>query len=178
MNNRSFPVPKPIKDTAPDPSEVTLKARAGSQGALMSLVNELRGIGKVTQGQLVKRANGEIDQTLTLSVHKVAKHFEPYAPEKPYEGKSGYVYLLQSLVTNGRYKLGESVHPRQREQEVSDDYQERFKIIAIQYVADNRFARETWLKAELVRWGCKRLEREAFQMTDTQVEKFISLGGD
>ena len=173
--DRSFPVPKPVKDTTPDPHELVLKARAGSEGALMQLVNSLKAIGKVSQGQKIKRADGSVDQTLTIAMYKLAKHYEPFAPERPFEDKSGEIYLMASLETNGRHKLGLSVHPRQRLQEVIDDYGERFRIIGINYASVDRFARETWLKAELVRWGCKRLERECFQMNDQQVERFIAL---
>lgn len=169
--------PKPVKDTTPDVHELTLKARAGSSGALMQFINHQHSLGAVSQGLYIKRSDGSVDQTITVVVYELAKHYEP-KPEQPFEDKSGFVYLLKSLVTDGRFKLGESIHPRQREQEVSDSYHEPFKIIAVQYVSDNRFARETWLKAELVRWGCKRLEREAFQMTDEQVERFIALGNE
>lgn len=174
MNNHSRPAPKLVRDDTPDPCEITVKGHFGSDGALFAFINHFREIGSVKQGRFVRRQDGSIEQVVTVNVYALAKSYAT-RPERPYEDKSGYVYLLQSLETNGRYKLGESIHPRQREQEVSDDYGERFKIIAVQYVADNRFARETWLKAELVRWGCKHLEREAYQMTDEQVEQFISL---
>lgn len=122
------------------------------------------------------RKDGEVDQIFRLQVVG-AKHYET-RPEKPFEDKSGDIYLMASLETVGKHKMGHSIHSRQRLGEVITNYGEPFRIVGIHYCSTDRYARETWLKKELVKWGAKHIERETYLLTDEQVERFIALGNE
>lgn len=172
-NNRSYAKPKPIKDTSVDEHEVVLQAKGG-HGGLKAVVNILHSIGIVTTESYYKRADGRVEQKIIVHVRETAKRYAE-RPEQPFEDKSGDVYLMRSLQTIGKYKLGHSIHARQREHEVIVDYGEEFQIIGIHYCSTDRFAFETWLKKEVIKWGAKHVERETYMMTDEHVEKFISL---
>lgn len=167
------PVPKPIKDTTPAEDEATLQVRGG-HGAIKAAVNALRQVGIVSTEPYRNRGDGSVDQKIYFTAYQPAQRYAEQ-PEAPYVDKSGDIYLMASLDILGKYKLGESIHARQRLGEVIKDYDERFRIIAIHYCSTDRFARETWLKKEVLKWGAKHLERETYWMSDECVQRFISL---
>ena len=164
------PKPKPIKDTSPDPYEVVLKTRAGSDGALMALVNHLRAFGKVKQGLFLKHADGSVDQTITLYLDDLARHYEP-VPERPYTALPGVVYLVEGI-NSGKYKIGGTDDIRRRLAELERDFAEEFRLIHIIH-AENWKAREKDTHDYLKKHGL-HVEREFFALNQDYIDWFIS----
>lgn len=119
------------------------------------------------------RKDGLREQTAYLDIDP-ERHYDTKA-EKALVERPGYVYLFRSNDRIGIYKIGESEdRVLQRVKEVSGKFEEDFERIHSIHCKD-RFATESYLHDLVVEWGAKALGYELFEMTDGQVEKFISL---
>lgn len=163
-------VPKPIKDTTPDPCEIVLKAHFGSNGALFALINSLQGIGKVSQGRYSKRADGSVEQTITISVYELARSYET-RPEAPLKERPGIVYLALGQITH-QHKVGHTDNLARRLEQLMMEFKENFEVIHVIHCRD-RYAREAFIHAELKRRGL-HIDREFFTFDDELIEWFKS----
>lgn len=168
------PAPKPSHEKPLADNQVVLSIRGGSHDAVKAVVNALRAYGAIVSTEKHRnRADEGVDQKAYATIEPEHRYAD--RPEQPYVDKSGDIYLMASLEILGKHKMGHSIHSRQRLGEVITDYGEPFKIIAIHYCSTDRYARETWLKKEILKWGAKHIDRETYMMSDACVQRFISL---
>lgn len=117
------------------------------------------------------RKDGEsVDRTYYLDIEG-AENYATRAEKKAVD-KSGYVYLMRSKKTVGRFKLGTSIHVQQRVGEVNRTFEEEFEQIH-SICSDDAYALE---QALLKKYEAFREpdSTEFFWFLDQQVDEIRS----